>query len=122
MKNFFPLKSGKALKRLWGTVRPYLSMIFSGLASLVGLVGIICISFWLSIIPSVLSMGSLIVQYRDQKKQKAEMALINIRLQTSEIVAREVFDKPQYGGPIAKHYPPAPPTRTPPVKTTGNNP
>jgi hypothetical protein len=100
------------MKRLWSAVKSNLSMICSASIAITGLIGL-WISFWPSIITFALGIGSLILQYQDKKKHESEMALIGIRLQTSDIVAREVFDKPYYGGPVATQYPSVPTTRKP---------
>jgi hypothetical protein len=100
------------MKRLWGVVTSHLSMICSALITGVSFVGL-WYSFWPGIITFALGMGSLILQYRDEKKHESEMALINMRLQMGDIAAQEVFDKPYYGGSIAKQYPSAPATRKP---------
>ncbi len=109
------------MKRLWSAVTSHAAMICSGLITVVSFIGI-WYSFWPGAVTFVLGVGSLLLQYRDEKKHASEMALIHTRLQIADIVAQEVFDKPQYGGPIAKQYPEAPAIRqamklsAPPVK------
>lgn len=98
------------MKRLWGKVTSHLSMICSALIAIVGLAGL-WYNFWSGVITFVLGVCSLFLQYRDEKKHESEMALINTRLQVSDIVDQEVFNKPYYSGPVAKQYPSLPLTR-----------